>query len=263
MKYISGYQALHLKSSLKTSGLISDFHYFGHSDRISVRWDELNLQESENSIFGDYGIEKNHQVPKHEGGYFVANHCRVLLDFLADSNSLNNILGARYYIIDNDEYNEELFSKVVELKAFPHWEMVNKFMGLEYGLDWLNFLMLKGIQWPNSVWGRGSDGEGLRSDSFREYLRVLACDFVLSMNLCDLELYLSKIIEKEAELTPGTYKDIRYFLSESVLDHIDYYLLTQPLNNKRKLIKALTGVCRLVGLIYKTQVSDEKWRIYL
>lgn len=37
MKYISGYQALHLKSSLKTSGLISDFHYFGHSDRISVR----------------------------------------------------------------------------------------------------------------------------------------------------------------------------------------------------------------------------------
>ena len=242
MKYISGYQALHLKSSLKTSGLISDFHYFGHSDRI--RWDELNLQESENSIFGDYGIEKNHQVPKHEGEYFVANHCRVLLDFLADSNSLNNILGARYYIIDNDEYNEELFSKVVELKAFPHWEMVNKFMGLEYGLDWLNFLMVKGIQWPNSVWGRGSDG-------------------VLSMNLCDLELYLSKIIEKEVELTPGTYKDIRYFLSESVLDHIDYYLLTQPLNNKRKLIKALTGVCRLVGLIYKTQVSDEKWKIYL
>lgn len=64
MKYISGYQALHLKSSLKTSGLISDFHYFGHSDRISIRWDELNLQESENSIFGDYGIEKNGTVAK-------------------------------------------------------------------------------------------------------------------------------------------------------------------------------------------------------
>ena len=263
MKYISGYQALHLKSSLKTSGLISDFHYFAHLDRLSVQWDELNLLESESSIFGDYGIEKFHQVPKHEGEYFVANHCRVLLDFLADSNSLNNVLGARYYIIDNDEYNEELFSKAVELKAAPHWEMVNKFMGFEYGLDWLKFLTVKGIKWPNSAFGKASEGKDLASKSLREYLRVLACDFVVFMNLRDLEQYLSKVIKKEAELTPGTYKDIRYFLLESVLDHIDYYLLTQPLNNKCKLIKAPTGVCRLVGLVYKTQVTNEKWKIFL
>lgn len=263
MEYITGFQALNLKSSLKTSGLISGFHYFGHSERTSVQWDDLNLAESKNSFFEDYGIEKIRWVPKHEGEYFVANHCRVLLDFLADSNSINNILGARYYIIDNDDYNEKLFSKTIELKALPHWDMINKLMGFEYGLDWLEFLLTKGIKWPNSVWGTEADGKGLPSDTLREYLRVLACDFVLSMNLNDLELYLSKIFENENELTPGTYKDIKYFLSESVVDYVDYFLLTQPFYNKRKLVKTLSKACRLVGLIYKTQVTNEKWEAFL
>ena len=264
MQYITGYQSFNLKTSLRTSGPISEFHYFGRSkDCTSVSWDTLNFSESENSIFGDFGIEVVDNVPKHNGKYFVANHCRVLLDFLSVPDTLNQILGARYFIIDNDEYNSDFFKQIIKLKEMAHWDTINQYVGFEYGLDWLDFLLSNEIVWPYSVWRAPRLVGTLHSNSLRNQLRELACDFVISMNLNILELYLSKILDGETNLTPGTYKDIRYFLMESVVDHVDYYLLTQPFGKKRRLIRAISKVCQKVGLAYKSQTTSEKWKKFL
>ena len=264
MQYITGYQAFNLKSSLRTCGPISEFHYFGRSkDWTYVSWDTLNFSESENSIFGDYGIEVVDNVPKHDGKYFVANHCRALLDFLSVLDTSSLILGARYFIIDNDEYNGEFFKQVIKLKGMAHWDVINQYVGFEYGLDWLEFLISNEIVWPYSVWSTNRSIGTLTTDSLRNQLRELACDFILSLNLNVLELYLSKILEHEASLTPGTYKDIRYFFVESIVDHVDYCLLTQPFANKRKLAKTISKVCKKVGLSFKSKIFDEKWKQFI
>jgi len=73
MKYISGQFALNLKCNLNTSG---DWHYS------SLNWDNLKLNESGESIFKDYGIEKDKYVDVLKGTYNVANHIRAILDLL-------------------------------------------------------------------------------------------------------------------------------------------------------------------------------------
>lgn len=65
MKYITGIHALNLRCSLETCG---DWHQPG------IQWKNLTIRESEDSVFGDYGIEDNSLVPDHPGTHKVANH---------------------------------------------------------------------------------------------------------------------------------------------------------------------------------------------
>lgn len=100
MIYITGIHALNLPCDLITCG---DWH------QSALRWEKITFRESEDSIFKDYGIESNHDIPGHDGKYFVANTIRALLDLL-DEGDFSNAQGM----------NED-------------------FMGKEYLMKWLRF----------------------------------------------------------------------------------------------------------------------------
>ena len=133
MKYISGIHALNLRCSLQTCG---DWHQSG------IQWKMPTVRESSNSLFGDYGIEKNSYVPEHEGACNTANHIRACLDLLAEGN-FGYAQGVRNELICNDSYTPEIFKTVYVLKNLKHWDKISEFMGKDYGLQWLNFLSME------------------------------------------------------------------------------------------------------------------------
>ena len=75
MKYITGIHALNLRCSLETCG---DWHQSG------IQWTRPTIRDSAESVFGDFGIEKNSNVPENPGTHWVADHIRALLDLLAE-----------------------------------------------------------------------------------------------------------------------------------------------------------------------------------
>lgn len=132
MYYLSGIHALNLPCKLNTCG---DWHLS------SLQWSNLPLLNSENSLFGDYGIEKNKIIPEHTNHFNVANHIRALLDLL-EQGKFAIAQGMNKDFICNDEYTEEIFSKVVLLKTNSNWNEIDIFMGKEYFAKWLAFQKL-------------------------------------------------------------------------------------------------------------------------
>ena len=129
MRYITGIHALNLPCSLLTCG---DWH------SPALQWENPVSRDSEDSFFGDYGIEMCSVVPKHEGACAVANHIRALLDLL-ELGDISLAQGMRRDFICNEEYTEVLFDKVAQMRFLPHWQDIDKFMGSEYYGKWLNF----------------------------------------------------------------------------------------------------------------------------
>lgn len=130
MKYITGIHALNLNCSLETCG---DWHQSG------IQWTHPTVMESDESIFADYGIENNSHVPENPGTHKVANHIRAVLDLLAVGN-FGYAQGMKDELICNDKYTKEIFSRVLMLSAAANWKEISRFMGNEYGLQWLRFL---------------------------------------------------------------------------------------------------------------------------
>ncbi len=126
MKYITGQFALNLPCSLETCG---DWH------TSALRWDRVRMAESEGTIWGDYGIERNVSVPNHRKKYCVANHIRALLDLLYDGN-FALAQGMNRDFICNDKYDEEIFEQVNILNRQDNWKDVDSFMHKEYGRKW-------------------------------------------------------------------------------------------------------------------------------
>lgn len=122
MKYISGIHALNLRCSLETCG---DWHASG------IQWKNLNVRESSNSVFGDYGIEDNSSVPGHPGKHKAANHIRALLDLAADG-AFGYAQGMKNELICNDSYTPEVFFKIVAAEKLSslvknqriHWKRI-------------------------------------------------------------------------------------------------------------------------------------------
>lgn len=129
MLYLSGVHALNIPCELDTCG---DWHQSG------IQWQNLKLHDSNNSIFGDYGIERNKTIPEHSELYNVANHIRALLDLLEQGN-FAAAQGMRDDFICNDEYTEEIFNKVGRLKDMVNWNAIDCFMGKEYLTQWIKF----------------------------------------------------------------------------------------------------------------------------
>lgn len=129
MLYLSGIHALNLPCALETCG---DWH------TSALQWKDLRLLNSEDSLFGDYGIEKGKTVPEHRERYNVANHIRALLDILALGN-FAVAQGMKDDFICNDRYTPEIFTKVWLLKNTGNWADIDQFMEKEYRLQWLNF----------------------------------------------------------------------------------------------------------------------------
>ena len=129
MMYITGQQALNLPCGLLTCG---DWHMS------ALQWRDLNFRNSEKSIFADYGIEFNKAVPEHKERYNVANHIRALLDLL-ELKKFTVAQGMNKDFICNDDYDEEIFGKVLLLRNTEQWESIDNFMGKEYMRKWLNY----------------------------------------------------------------------------------------------------------------------------
>ena len=129
MKYISGIYALNLPCSLETCG---DWHCS------AIDWTKVPLYESNDRIYGDYGIERNREVWDNEGRFNVANHIRALLDLIADG-QFAAAQGMRNDFVCNDKYTPEIFEKVALLKKQENWPGIDKFMGREYLMQWIGF----------------------------------------------------------------------------------------------------------------------------
>jgi hypothetical protein len=126
MKYITGLHALNLPCCLNTCG---DWHASG------IQWDKPDMADTDNSIYGLYGIEFEKQIPGHTETYAVANHIRALLDLLAQG-KIPIAQGMKKDYICNDGYTEEIFSRVIKLSGQTDWSRIDKFMHKEYGRQW-------------------------------------------------------------------------------------------------------------------------------
>lgn len=135
MIYVSGTHALNIENSLNTCG---DWH------TSALRWEDIDFKDTEESLFGDWGIEYNKTIPKHTEKYAVANDLRAILDLMVD-NRLRYIKNFRNDWICTDEYNEIFFEQVVKLRTLPHWEDINKLMKSEFMYEWDNFIKDKGL----------------------------------------------------------------------------------------------------------------------
>jgi len=130
MKYISGFQALNLECPLNTPG---DWH------QDNIDWNNINLLESDDSQFKDWGIFVSRKIPGHIGeDFFVANHIRAILDIL-QTKSLNELKGFRHDFICDETLNNTIFEKVFELKNSPNWDKIDKIMSKEYYKLWRQF----------------------------------------------------------------------------------------------------------------------------
>lgn len=129
MKYISLIHALNLPCKLETSG---DWHCS------SLQWEKLNIFESSDSLWGDYGIEKNKQIPEHKEKYNVANHIRALLDLLYMKN-FTVAQGMNKDFICNSKYDKEVFEKVLLMINLPYWKQIDEFMTKEYLGKWVRY----------------------------------------------------------------------------------------------------------------------------
>ena len=129
MKYISGIPALNVLCSLDTPG---DWH------APSVDWKTLDLYESEEMFFKNYGIEKNKTIPQNTQKYNVANHIRAILDMFQLDNFVY-LKGMRNNFIETDKYDDEIFQKVYSMKVLPNWGKIDAFMEKEYMLKWISY----------------------------------------------------------------------------------------------------------------------------
>lgn len=130
MKYLTGIHALNIPCNLETCG---DWH------QSALKWEKMVFRESNDSIWGDYGIEYNKSIPCHEEKYNVANHIRACLDLL-DLGDYTNPQGMNDDFICNPKYDNEIFTHVIMLKAHSNWDLINAFMGWEYKSKWFRFL---------------------------------------------------------------------------------------------------------------------------
>jgi hypothetical protein len=131
MKYITGIHALNLNCNLRTCG---DWH------TSSVSWEHPMIAESAESIFGDYGIELNRDVPYIDINrkFNVANHIRALLD-LIEHGDFSNAQGMNRDFICNSDYDREIFDKIALLKEKKNFTAINDFMCKEYRTKWLKY----------------------------------------------------------------------------------------------------------------------------
>lgn len=130
MLYLTGIQALNIEDNTECNG---DLH------TSSQDWGSLLLADSSKSIFGDWGIESDKNLPTRKDKFNVANTLRAILDFMQDKNQLGWLKGFRNDFIGTDTYNEEFFEKVVMLKDLSHWSDIDKLMKREFMLEWDGF----------------------------------------------------------------------------------------------------------------------------
>lgn len=97
------------------------------------------LHESDDSIFKDYGIEKNKLVPWHEEPMNVANHVRAYLDSV-EALKFDELAGVFENMILSDKCRALIFRNVHgRLRHTSHFREINRFMTDEFGSYWVSY----------------------------------------------------------------------------------------------------------------------------
>ena len=109
----------------------------------ALDWDKPRYLESDESIFGDWGIESG-KAPC-QGEVMKANHIRACLD-LIEEGYYSSAQGMRNDFIDDERFTPDIFNKVALLKDRPNWMEIDRFMGNEYLCDWLDYKEKIGLQ---------------------------------------------------------------------------------------------------------------------
>lgn len=130
MLYITGIQALNIEDSTECCG---DWHTSAQD------WSKLNIADSKDSRFKDWGIETDKFIPTHKEHYNVANTLRAVVDLLQDKKYLGYLKGFRNDFFCTDVHNQEFFEKVIMLRDIPHWNEINHLMQMEFMWDWDRF----------------------------------------------------------------------------------------------------------------------------
>lgn len=127
--YLSGIYALNIPCNLETCG---DWH------QSALDWHKIILLDENDRFFGSYGIEKNKAIPEHPGTYNVANTLRACLDLMEDS-KFSILSGMKRDFLGTSKYNNELFSKVYEMRELNNWTDIDNFMKEEFLMEWIRF----------------------------------------------------------------------------------------------------------------------------
>lgn len=136
MKYLSGIYALNLPCKLDTDG---DWH------TSALDWNKIVFNESETSVFGLYGIEAERKIPDHQNTFYVANHIRAALDLL-DEGKFSILQGLKDDFINNNQYTEELFNKILLLRNHKNWNDIDFFVLFEYRDTWIKYKQKRNIR---------------------------------------------------------------------------------------------------------------------
>lgn len=136
MLYITGIQALNIEDSTDCCG---DWH------TSSQDWSNLNIVDSDKSIYKDWGIETNKKIPSRDDRYNVANTMRAILDMLQDESFLGYLRGFKDDFFCTDNCNNIFFEKVILLRDLPHWNKINHLMKMEFMWDWDRFILNEGL----------------------------------------------------------------------------------------------------------------------
>lgn len=130
MLYLTGIHALNIEDSLETCG---DWH------TSALDWGSIKLQDSNKSIFKDWGIEEGKVIPEHKELYNVANTLRAVLDLMIVGMT-DYLKGFRNDFFCTDIYNKEFFSKVIQLKSLDNWKDIDNLMKREFMFEWDNYV---------------------------------------------------------------------------------------------------------------------------
>jgi hypothetical protein len=218
MRYITGIHALNLNCSLETCG---DWH------QSALAWKNVTFGESVNSVFGDWGIEQDRDVPfvDESRKFNVANHIRALLD-LIDRGDFSNAGGMNRDFICNDKYDTVIFDKVALLRDNSNWALINNFMSKEYRMKWLKY---RGENVQHSI--RKTSFKSQIDDSNLNNINTLCVKLSNAYIGRDRirDLYDVCFICKNYwnELSPNSQEALRNAVFQKGFEQFDYIIATQ------------------------------------
>lgn len=238
MKYISGKQALNIPCSLNTCG---DHHIY------VTLWDKLNMLESDDSIFKDYGIEKCNSVSNYPGEYYVANTLRALLDLLAEGEFIYT-QEIREKFIGNEEYTQEFMEKVLLLKDSKYWNEIDMFMGMEYTIDWLEFKEANNIAYKKM--SIENDIKYTEIEDINKRLLYAITRYLERGTIEDAYMLVNILKNHKDKIEKSLILQVTYALEYCGMDYIYYIAKTQQNEHvdNDKLIADFLVLHKLLGL---------------
>lgn len=106
----------------------------------SIDWDTLDIRNSSDSVFGNYGIDSHKVEIENKGKFHIANKVRVLLDYIESRVDLSNLIDAKKDLGLTEDNILELFDKVFLLRFKYNWFSIEDYMKKEFMWEWNKYM---------------------------------------------------------------------------------------------------------------------------